>query len=604
MSLTASHSRVPSRGGKPSRQSDYIDSMDSLLRLLGRHRSLPILLALFALEPEASAQYAPVELSPSGAAAGHAFGWSVGIVDDTIAIGAPDELTPSGHGVGSVHVLERQGAGSNAWQEGTELLLPAGSKADSFGISVAIDGDRILAGAPGRVVGSINSGAAYVFERNSGGANNWGPVAELVAADGDYGDEFGRSVALEDDWAVIGAPVDFELGTYAGAAYVFERDPASSAWVQRVKLLAKNGNALDDFGFAVAVSGDTAVVGAPSQGPANFAYGAAFVFQRDWGGPGNWGQVKRLKASDKTFGAYFATSVAISGDTILVGAPGHSHFAVRDGGVYVFQRDQGGVDNWGAVVEIHPKDNALHHEFGEAVAIEGGRAAASSPHNLLGAAYVFERDLGGTNNWGERSQYVPSSGGGFFDRYGTSLAISEDDLLVGMPRHSLNGTGQWIADPGVAFVYSTATQQFQNYCNAGISFSGCQAALAASGFSSASASSGFSLLASTIQGDSSSLFFISTSGRSAGAWGNGTSFQCMNPPIMRAGKLDMSGSPHSCDGARALDLNAWWCPTGPGAPLNPGAGALVQAQLWYRDPLSTSNQTTSLSDALEFVVGP
>jgi len=142
-----------------------------------------------------------------------------------------------------------------------------------------------------------------------------------------------------------------------------------------------------------------------------------------------------------------------------------------------------------------------------------------------------------------------------------------------------------------------------SYCTAGTSASGCAATLSAAGDASATAPSGFVLTASGAEGAKDGLFFFGTSGRQASPWGNGTSFQCVVPPVKRAGLLTGVGTPGLCDGSFAQDLNALWCPTCPKPQKNPGAGATVQAQLWYRDPFNTSNQTTSLSDAIEFSVG-
>ena len=142
------------------------------------------------------------------------------------------------------------------------------------------------------------------------------------------------------------------------------------------------------------------------------------------------------------------------------------------------------------------------------------------------------------------------------------------------------------------------------YCTAGTSASLCQADLSATGTPSATATSGFTLTASTLEGDKDGLFFFATNGQQANTWGSGTSFQCVVPPVKRGGLLAGSGTPGLCDGSTAQDLNALWCPTCPKPLKNPGAGAVTQAQFWYRDPFNTSNQTTSLSDAIEFTVGP
>ena len=139
------------------------------------------------------------------------------------------------------------------------------------------------------------------------------------------------------------------------------------------------------------------------------------------------------------------------------------------------------------------------------------------------------------------------------------------------------------------------------YCTAGISANGCQATLSTVGSPSATAVSGFTLTASTVEGNKDGVFFQGSNGRQANTWGNGTSFQCVIPPVQRLGLRVGNGTTGVCDGSISQDLNAVWSAQ---PAKNPGAGTVVQAQLWYRDPFNTSNQTTSLSEAIEFTVGP
>jgi len=160
---------------------------------------------------------------------------------------------------------------------------------------------------------------------------------------------------------------------------------------------------------------------------------------------------------------------------------------------------------------------------------------------------------------------------------------------------------QTLTSPGT---YVPCTPPVVSYCTAGVSASGCAATLSATGVPSASAPSGFTLSAAGVEGLKPGVFFLGTSGRTAQPWGAGTSFQCVAPPIVRTGVLAGSGTLGACDGGFALDLNAAWCPACPQAVKNPGPGAVVQAQLWYRDPLNPSGTTTSLSDALELTVAP
>jgi len=140
-----------------------------------------------------------------------------------------------------------------------------------------------------------------------------------------------------------------------------------------------------------------------------------------------------------------------------------------------------------------------------------------------------------------------------------------------------------------------------SYCTPGTSASGCQATMSATGTPSASAPSGFTVMADDVEGQKDALFFYGTNGQQANSWGNGTSYQCIVPPVTRAGLLSGNGNVGACDAAFAQDFNALWSAN---PSKNPGAGAAVNVQLWYRDPMNTSNQTTSLSDGLSFVVCP
>jgi hypothetical protein len=176
---------------------------------------------------------------------------------------------------------------------------------------------------------------------------------------------------------------------------------------------------------------------------------------------------------------------------------------------------------------------------------------------------------------------------------------------------ALSGTGALSAEVESWIAALTAQQKNpvghhgpEVYCTAGTSASGCTALISAAGTASASAPSGFVISAGGVEGHKDGLFFFGTNGKQANSWGNGTSYQCVVPPVKRAPIMTGTGTIGSCDGSFAFDLNAFWCPTCPKPHKNPGSGAVVQAQLWYRDPLNTSNQTTSLSDAIEFAVAP
>ena len=163
-------------------------------------------------------------------------------------------------------------------------------------------------------------------------------------------------------------------------------------------------------------------------------------------------------------------------------------------------------------------------------------------------------------------------------------------------RDAYNGL---IADLGQLMTAAPVT-----YCTSGTSASGCQATISSVGTPSASSPFGFELQAVQVEGQSQGIFFFGSNGRQAVPWTGSTSFQCVVPKVKRTGLMTGVGALGTCEGWFKRDLAAIWCSTCPQPGKNPGAGATVQAQLWYRDPLNTSGLTTSLSDALEFVLEP
>jgi len=141
-----------------------------------------------------------------------------------------------------------------------------------------------------------------------------------------------------------------------------------------------------------------------------------------------------------------------------------------------------------------------------------------------------------------------------------------------------------------------------SYCTAGTSASGCQATLSAVGTPSVSSPSGFTVSATNVEGSKDGLYFYGVNGQQANSWGSGTSFQCVVPPVQRAQLLVGTGTTGMCDGTYSQDFNAFWSTAKPSKV--PAVGVEVSLQAWYRDPMNTSNQTTSLSDALKFRMCP
>ena len=231
--------------------------------------------------------------------------------------------------------------------QSAKLIPSDGAAGDRFGYSVAVDGDTAVAGAFGDADNGSASGSAYVFTREFG---VWRQSAKLTASDGAAGDRFGYSVAVDGDTAVAGAFGDADNGSASGSAYVFTRE--FGLWRQSAKLTASDGAAGDRFGYSVAVDGDTAVAGAFGDADNGSASGSAYVFTRE---SGVWSQSAKLTATDGARGDYFGWSVAVDGDTAVVGALFDDDNGSQSGAAYVFTRESG---VWSQSAKLTSSDGA------------------------------------------------------------------------------------------------------------------------------------------------------------------------------------------------------------------------------------------------------
>jgi len=324
---------------------------------------------------------------------------------------------------------------------------------DLFGISVAISGDYAVVGAVAEDGAGTSRGAAYVFYRNQGGADSWGQVKRLRASDAADDDGFGFAVALDGDTLIVGADGEDGSGTDEGAAYVFYKDQGGADnWGQVVKLTAGDPDDVNQFGYSVAVSGDAVLVGSPGDNGAGSDRGAAYVFSRDLGGADGWGQVKKLTASDTADDVWLGNSVALDGSLAVVGAAWDDGGGTNRGAAYLFGRDQGGAENWGEVKKLTASDANNSDIFGYAVALDGdyvvvGAGWSEGGGTERGQAYLFARNEGGTDNWGE-VQRLRASDGANQDWFGFSVALDGLYLLVGADGEDGAGT-----ERGAAYLF-------------------------------------------------------------------------------------------------------------------------------------------------------
>ena len=333
--------------------------------------------------------------------------------------------------------------------------------------SICMDGDRAIVGAYSDDHAGMMAGSAYVFRRDDSKTpldpndDLWIEEAKLTASDAEGWQWFGGSVAISENWAVVGAPWDNE-----GAAYLFRRDlngtpsePSDDVWVEEVKLRPWDPGGEDWFGYAVSLSGNSLVVGAPYQ---NGYAGAAYVFRRDLNGTPSdpsddaWTEEVKLLPSDPAGEQWFGYSVSMSEDRIVAGAWGDddgcpSGVDCNSGSAYVFRLDDHGTpddesdDFWTQEQKLVAWDTAEYSLFGSAVSMYGdwavvGALQSNSIGRAAGAVYVFRRDDGGTpvdpgDDFWLDEQKLTASDGAEFDFFGDPVAISGNVLVVGAQLH-------------------------------------------------------------------------------------------------------------------------------------------------------------------------
>ena len=312
------------------------------------------------------------------------FGFAVSISGNTAIVGAyrgDDNFTDAGY----AKIFVRD-ASAGTWSEQQKLLASDASASAYFGNSVAVSGDTAIVGA--YCAGTLCTGAAYVFVRDGAGA--WSEQQKLVSSDIATTDNFGISVAIDGDTAIVGARLDDGTFPDSGSAYVFVRNGAG-VWTQQQKLNAAISST-QYFGSGVAINGDTVVVSTDAQTAGYIE--TVHVFVRD---TGVWSEQQVLSASDGEVGDGFGTSVSISGDTLLIGAPNDSDIVPGSGSVYAFTRTAG---VWTEQPKILASDGATGDSFGQGVSISGNTVLVGSPGDDditsgSGSVYVYTA-TGGT----------------------------------------------------------------------------------------------------------------------------------------------------------------------------------------------------------------
>ncbi|MDB4456223.1 thrombospondin type 3 repeat-containing protein [bacterium] len=356
------------------------------------------------------------KLTASDGAQSDYFGSSVSIDGDTAVIGA-DRDDDNGDYSGSAYVYIRS---NGVWSEQAKLTASDGSEGDSFGQSVSIDGDTAVIGA------HLNDnfiGSAYVYVRSNG---VWSEQAKLTASDAASDDQFGYSVSIDGDTAVIGAwrDDDDDNGSDSGSAYVYVR--TNGVWTEQQKLTASDGAYDDQFGISVSIDGDTAVIGAHYDDDNGSGSGSAYVYVRS---NGVWSEQAKLTASDGAWSDNFGYSVSIDGDTAVIGAGYDDDNGNNSGSAYVYVRSNG---VWSEQAKLTASDGPGSDNFGRSVSIDGDTAVIGARldddnGSDSGSAYVYVRSNG---VWSEQQKLTASDGAANY-LFGRSVSIDGDTAVIG-----------------------------------------------------------------------------------------------------------------------------------------------------------------------------
>ncbi len=365
-----------------------------------------------------------LKLLPADGAAEDGFGAAIDMAGGVIVVGAPGD-DDRGVDSGSAYLFDADGV------QLAKLTAEDGAAGDQFGWSVAIDGDLVVIGAIGDDDRGAGAGSTYLFSVATGVQ-----LMKLTPNGGAAGDEFGFSVAVEGDLVIVGSKRDDDQGADSGAAYVFD----GSTGAQLHKLLPDDGVANDNFGGAVAIDSGVVVIGAHGKwnGPL-FLAGAAYLFDAVAGE-----QLHKLLPDDAAVSDFFGASVDIDDGVVMVGAWAKNIVFDHSGAAYLFDASTG--DQFGP--RLAPADTADRDNFGYAVAIEDGLAAASAPGDSdgglseAGSAYVYSAPDG------QEIMEVRADDRAPLDNMGSGIAISDGFLVVGVDRDDDNG-----ANSGSAYVF-------------------------------------------------------------------------------------------------------------------------------------------------------
>lgn len=355
------------------------------------------------------------------------YGHSLKMFSDYVIIGAPqEEFTGVQSGTAYIHKYD-----GNWWVQEGKLVPSDGADLDFFGAAVDIYGDYAIVGAY-RADEDNNfgdTGLAYIFKRNG---SNWNEIQKLEASDFSEFGWFGFSVAIEGDYAMIGALDFLANDVNGGSVYVFHYD--GSSWVEEAKLQASDGSAGNQFGFSIAMEGTQAVIGAVQDNNIGSAYVYKLVNNV-------WTEQAKLNESNLTNGAAFGASVDISSSLVIIGAFNDDVENINSGSVFIYEK---GGNTWVQTSKITSPNNYQNGNFGRSVSISNGTLLVGAPLERVygiqqGKAYVFQQS---GSAWLLESE-LGSTSEESNNEFGWSSHILNNNIIIGAPSDEIPGAAYY-----------------------------------------------------------------------------------------------------------------------------------------------------------------
>ncbi|WP_432798977.1 FG-GAP repeat protein [Poriferisphaera sp. WC338] len=385
------------------------------------------LFALAALLSSVATTHAEIKITSNDAAAEDWFGFATDVYND-IAIVSAFRNDDNGTDSGSVYLFNT----SNNKQV-AKLTASDAAADDKFGVSVAINGNTAIIGAPSKDDLGLNSGAAYLFDIQTGTQ-----ITRLIPSGPQKGGYFGGAVAIHGNTAIVGASGNDELGINTGAAYLFDIATGN----QIAKLTSSDIAVWDAFGHSVAIENDFAIVGTPSKDDEHGKNsGAAYIFDVKTGQ-----QITKLTPNDPVEYNSFGNAVAISGNIAIVGANANDEYGINAGAVYLFD-----ITTGNQITKLTASDTVAGDLFGYSIAISNDIALISAlSHDAddpnTGAVYVFDITTG--NQLAKLVATDPAT----FDGYGSDVGIHGNTIVIGAKYTDDHGYNS-----GSAYIYDLPT---------------------------------------------------------------------------------------------------------------------------------------------------